>query len=78
MPTYQFKNKETGEIVDQFLKLSELDQWKEDNPQWETYHGSAPELVTGTKSALRQAGDGWKDLLNRVKDGSGRNNTINT
>lgn len=80
MPTYNFKNKESGETIQKFLRISELDKWKEENPEWETYfpQGSAPGTISQSKSTLSQAGDGWKDLLNRVKDGSGRNNTIKT
>ena len=32
MPTYVFRNKETDEIVEHEMKMSELDQFKEDNP----------------------------------------------
>jgi hypothetical protein len=80
MPNYNFRHRETGETQEVFLRISELDAWKEDNPDWESYFpsGSAPAMVSQSKSTLSQAGDGWKDLLNRVKEGSGQNNTIKT
>lgn len=35
MPTYSFRNKETGEEFDVFMKVSELDQYVEDHPELE-------------------------------------------
>lgn len=77
MPRYNFKHKTSGEIIEKTLRISELDKWKVDNPEWETVHLSAPQLVSGSKSALTMAGSGWKDVLGKVKDNAGRNNTIN-
>jgi len=76
MPAYQFKHVKTGEIIDMFLRLSELDTWKENNPEYQSYHGSAPSLVSGVKSARQIAGREWEDHLSRIKKGSGRNNNI--
>ena len=33
MPTYDFKNKETGEVTERIMKMSELDDFKKNNPQ---------------------------------------------
>jgi hypothetical protein len=79
MPTYNFRNKTSGEVIDVTLRISELDEWKSQNPEWETIHLVAPKLVSGSgKDNLSRAGSGWNDLLNRVKGGSGRGNTIKT
>jgi predicted nucleic acid-binding Zn ribbon protein len=78
MPTYQYKHKETGEVIEKFQKLSERDEWREQNPEWESHIGSAPGLVSASKSALSMAGDGWNDQLNRIKKGAGQSNTVNT
>lgn len=34
MPTYKFKNKETGEVLEQFLKIDELDNFLRDHPEF--------------------------------------------
>lgn len=34
MPTYKFKNKETGELLEQFLKIEELDNFLKDHPEF--------------------------------------------
>lgn len=78
MPQYDFKNKETGEVKELSLRISEYDQWLLDNPQWVRYFpaSSAPKLVSGTKSAMRIAGSEWENHLSNIKKGSGRKNTI--
>jgi predicted nucleic acid-binding Zn ribbon protein len=35
MPTYSFRDKETGEEFDVFMKISELDEYLEKNPNVE-------------------------------------------
>jgi hypothetical protein len=79
MPTYTMKNKETGEIKDMFLSISKMEELKEEG-EWEQIIGS-PKIVSGVGghgAAISKAGTGWKDLLGRVKKGSGRGNTIKT
>ena len=34
MPKYRFKNKETGEILEQDLKISELENFLKDHPEF--------------------------------------------
>jgi len=78
MPQYEFKNNETGELMEVTLRISEYDEWKKNNPQWERYHssGSVPKVVSGTKSALSMAGKDWERHLTNIKKNSGEGNTI--
>jgi hypothetical protein len=34
MPTYHFQNKETSEVLEQFLKISELDEFLNNHPEF--------------------------------------------
>ena len=77
MPTYNFRNKDTGDVVEVLMRMSELDQYKEDNPNMEQII-TAPKIVSGVGSMLSRTDGGWNDMLKRIKSGSGRNNTINT
>jgi len=77
MPTYTFKDTNTGEVFDKFLKISELDEYSESNPHLEKVI-SAPNLISGVKSARQMAGSEWNNHLERIKKGSGRGNTIKT
>lgn len=76
MPIYKFKEKESGEITEVSLRISELDQYKEDNPSLEQVIDYAPIMVTNVKSPLSMAGSGWSDHLKNIKSKSGRGNTI--
>jgi len=78
MPIYNFRSKETGEITEVTLRISQLDQYKTDNPQLEQVHLSAPGLASGHKSARQLAGSDWNDLLKGIKNNSGKGNTIKT
>jgi hypothetical protein len=35
-----------------------------------------PKIVSGAGSTLSKAGEGWRNVLGRIKTGSGKDNTI--
>ena len=74
MPTYTMKNKQTGEVKDMYLSFSERDELLSQG-EW-TQELSTASFVTGVRSPLRQAGSEWRNHLTRIKNSSGRNNTI--
>ena len=37
MPNYDFKNTETGEIIEVCMSIHDLDKYKEENPHMERY-----------------------------------------
>jgi len=78
MPTYNFRNKETGEEIEVLMRISELDKYKKDNPHMEQFLKAAPRIVSMVGSLHSRTSDGFKDVLNKIKDGSGKNNTIKT
>ena len=67
MPTYDFKNLETGEIETKFITISQMQEYTKD-PNIKQLIGS-PNLVSGVKSTLSQAGDGWKEVQDKIKSG---------
>ena len=69
MPTYRFQNKETGEITEVMMKISELDSYRESNPHLETLI-SAPNIIgDGSKlSASRKYDTGFKEVLQRIHE----------
>ena len=40
MPNYDFRNKETGEVVEHTMSYTKLDQFLLDNPNLERYHSA--------------------------------------
>ena len=75
MPTYSFRNTKTGEVFDKIMSLGERDRYLSENPDLEKVLG-APSLVYNPSG--KKPDNGFRDLLRKVKSGSGRNNTINT
>ena len=67
MPTYTFKNKDTNEVFDKFMKISERDQYLADNPNIE------PMLTTSFVEHLdydksKKVDEGFKDVLRSIRD----------
>lgn len=89
MPTYTFKNTETGEEFDEMMKISEYDQYLIDNPQIvRTFGPNSFPAISGDSVGLgfRKTDGGFNDLMNRIgnankgshvaeKYGSTRNST---
>tara|TARA_B100001057_G_scaffold500761_1_gene617657 strand:+ start:2582 stop:2830 length:249 start_codon:yes stop_codon:yes gene_type:complete len=70
MPSYDFENKETGEIEEHMMSYTKLDQFKIDNPHLKQVILSAPSIdYDGGKSVLDRAGNGWKEVQDRIKSG---------
>jgi hypothetical protein len=65
MPLYEFRNKETGEIWEEFLSMSARDEYLAANPQAELVIG-APALISGIAGVTHKTDGGFKDLLNRI------------
>lgn len=78
MPLYDFRNIDTDEITEAVVSIANYDQYLIDNPHLVRTFTKAPMLVSGSKSALSMAGSGHRELLQRIKDGSGEGNTIKT
>ena len=68
MSTYNFRNTETGEEFEVHMRISELDQYKQDNPTHQQYLTSAPKLNfrgVGTKSVTDS---GFKEVLQKIHE----------
>ena len=66
MPSYDFRNKETGEIIEVSMSFTKLNKYKEDNPHLEQYHSSFPGLVADAHVRDKRP-DGIKDVLKSIK-----------
>lgn len=66
MPLYDFRNSETGEISTVLLKISELNHYKESNPQMTQVVG-APGLVSGQTLSGGKLPEGFKDRLREMQ-----------
>lgn len=78
MPTYNFRDIETGEVTEVMMRMSELDEYKKNNPHLQQFLTGAPALSTSGGSTGLKIDNGFNDVLKKIKAGSGRGNTINT
>jgi len=66
MPTYSFRNKETGEEFDEIMSISKLDQYKIDNPNLEQLLGTPP-LGDPVRLGMKKPDDTFRDILKQIK-----------
>jgi len=68
MPTYVFRNKETGEEIEKIMKISELDIFRAENPQLETVIQSVAFGDSHKLSGSRKYDTGFKEVLQRIHE----------
>lgn len=86
MPFYDFECTACkGVIEDVLLQISERDEYPKKNKcpscgKQKLVHlmGCPSFLYDSLVSPHKRAGDGWKEVQDKIKAGSGRNNTIRT
>ena len=75
MPRYDMQNIKTGEVTEMVLSLSEREELLATGEYKQLL--SKPNFVGTVGGTLSRTSDGWKEVLSRVKKGSGKDNTIN-
>ena len=74
MPTYPVKNLKTGEQKGIQMSMSEYDQWRKDNPDWDKdwMQGVANVGEVGeVYDKLRKTHPGWNDVLHKASKAPG-------
>lgn len=71
MPTYKIRNKDTSEVFETVMKISELDQYKSDHPEMEILPYGNDNTISGREMKPDQ---GFRDLLGRMKKNNPRSN----
>ena len=66
MPTYDFRNKETGEVFERIMKIADKEQYLLDNPHIEQALLSAP-AFTGDHIAIKKD-SGFKEVLQKIHE----------
>ena len=66
MPTYDFRNKETGEVFELFMKIAEKEQYLKDNTNIEKALLRAP-AFTGDHVAIKKD-TGFKEVLQKIHE----------
>jgi hypothetical protein len=76
MPQYSFHNKDTGEITDQFMSISSMEQFLVDNPHMEIYHSQAPAIGDTVRLGLKKTPESFRQLLKNISKRAGMNSQV--
>lgn len=77
MPTYTFEDQNTGERFEKQMKISELDEYRKNNPHLKTLILGAPAIGDAHRLGLKKPDDGFRDVLRNVQHHHKKDN-INT
>lgn len=66
MPTYKFKNTETGEEFEKFMGISARDKYLEENPHLEPMFAGGPTIGDPIRLGLQKVPGGFKEVLQRI------------
>jgi hypothetical protein len=77
MPIYSFKHKETGEVVDKVMKISERETFLADNPDYKQFIKKAPSLGDSARLGITKTDNEFNSLLKTMKKHN-RGSTIKT
>ena len=69
MPRYDFLNTETGAVKEYTMSWKELDKFKEENPHLKQQINQLNMITNKDGAVLKKAGDGWKEVQDRIKSG---------
>lgn len=69
MPTYEFKNTETDEVFEKMMSYDNKKKYLEENPHIQSHYSKVNIDFDGGKGVLNRAGDGWKEVQDRIKSG---------
>jgi hypothetical protein len=69
MPTYVMYNKNTGYEQVEFMSISEMEHWLENNLDWDV-RPSAPMIHSG--AGLSKPDDTFRDVLKQIKKNNSR------
>lgn len=65
MPTYLFRDKETGEVYESFMSYAERTELLESRPELEPVV-TAPALISGISGVTHKNDSGFNDMMQRI------------
>ncbi len=68
MPTYNFKNTETGEVTEELMSISAREEYLKANPHLVSIIIKAPMTVGGVGEMNSKVDNGFKDLMGGIAD----------
>lgn len=66
MPTYNFRNKITKEVIEKSFKMLECEEWLKYNFEWEQIHLVAPSIGDPVRLGVKKHDQGFKEVLQKI------------
>lgn len=76
MPTYTFRNKDTGEVFDKLMSWDDRQAYLELNPILEIVMGS-PAMGDSVRLGIRKNDDGFREVLSKIGAANYKSNLSN-
>jgi len=79
MPLYEFRNKETGELIEKFMSIASREVFIQENPNMEPVIGTSA-IIDPVRLGVRKHDNGFKEVLQKIHEktaGSQLNKTTN-
>ena len=73
MPTYTYRNINTGEVFDKMMKIADKEQFLLDNPNLESIIG-APAMGDSVRLGIRRPDNGFREVLSKISDANYKSN----
>lgn len=67
MPTYNFKNDKTDEIIELFLSMGEREEYLKNNPHMSQILLKPPSVDAGGRITVGKPDSGFRDVLKNIK-----------
>jgi hypothetical protein len=69
MPTYPLINKVTGEKKELYMSMTDYDQWRKDNPEWDKDWNAGVAAVGEVgdwRNKMGKTHPGWNEIMNKM------------
>lgn len=73
MPTYTFRNKDTGEVFDKLMSWKSREDYLSNNPELEPIIGS-PGIGDPVRLGVRRNDDGFREVLSKIHHSNYKSN----
>ena len=67
MPIYDFKDLTSGEVYTKMMSIADMEEYVKDKNIQQVL--SAPKIVSHVGGTLKHAGNGWKEVQDKIKSG---------
>ena len=68
MPTYAFRDKETGEVFEKFLMMSSREKFLEDNPNYTQVPNATGGLISSVGDRTKNTDGGWNEVMSKAAE----------